>query len=96
MGPFTGKNQVTILGQYLETNNDITSVTFNGVSATVLSQSPTAVVVIVPAPTQTGPATVMIESVSQGTASLAAAYTYNPGIVSFIVLSVTHYYQPDQ
>lgn len=76
-GPAAGGNSVTIFGQLGE-GTDITSVTLNGVPATIVSQ--TASQVVVTAGAGSGSGDVVVRSTSYGVATLVNEYTYMTAI----------------
>eukprot|EP00698_Gefionella_okellyi_P005120 TRINITY_DN146_c0_g2_i1.p1 TRINITY_DN146_c0_g2~~TRINITY_DN146_c0_g2_i1.p1 ORF type:complete len:3536 (-),score=1053.92 TRINITY_DN146_c0_g2_i1:83-9331(-) len=77
-GPLAGHYNVTVNGQGIGSGSDITSVTFNGVAATILGQTADSVTVFAPASTVAGPAVVRVASVSIGIGSKNTVFTYNP------------------
>eukprot|EP00698_Gefionella_okellyi_P015557 TRINITY_DN4392_c0_g3_i2.p1 TRINITY_DN4392_c0_g3~~TRINITY_DN4392_c0_g3_i2.p1 ORF type:complete len:4249 (-),score=1037.24 TRINITY_DN4392_c0_g3_i2:134-12388(-) len=89
VGPGHGGNTVTISGTVLGTGTDITSVTFNGVSAVILTQSITTVTVTLGnavAANALGLGDVVVQSTHYLTGMLSNAYRYNnPLVISSLV-----------
>jgi hypothetical protein len=78
-GPTAGGNQAVISGTSLGSGSDINRVLFGSVEATIVSQSTTQVVVVVPASAE-GAVSISTRSASRGEVTLAAAYTYTVGM----------------
>ena len=78
-GPWSGGNTVTILGTNFCTGSDVTTVTLCGVEATVVSATPTGVVVTAGAGSAVGTnGNVVVMSETLGATVYSNAYTYNP------------------
>ncbi len=77
-GPSAGGNRVVVDGYSLGSGVDIVSVRLCGVPAQILSQSSTQVLVRAGAAVTCGPGDVVLQSISQGTKTLAVGYTYMP------------------
>eukprot|EP00698_Gefionella_okellyi_P010305 TRINITY_DN2665_c0_g3_i2.p1 TRINITY_DN2665_c0_g3~~TRINITY_DN2665_c0_g3_i2.p1 ORF type:complete len:3735 (+),score=895.51 TRINITY_DN2665_c0_g3_i2:675-11207(+) len=82
-GPEAGSTQVTITASsQIGSGADITQVKLGTITATIVSQTTTRVVVTAPA-SLAGAVAVTVVSTAFGTASLGAAYTYNPvGVIA--------------
>jgi len=78
-GPGSGGNTVTVVGNNLGNGTDVTSVSFQNIAATILSQNRTVVVVRVN-PLYNGVTSVITDSICGGTAILTSAYTYILGM----------------
>ena len=77
-GPMSGSNVVTIAGSGLGDGTDVTGVTLCGVPVlTILSQSPTQVVVRAGATGVAGLGNVVVASTSRGTVTASNAYAYS-------------------
>ena len=72
----SGPTLVTIVGQNLGSGSDITEVYIASHLCTIVSQSDSTVVVRTPAISATGKGSVLIRSASQGTATVAGAFTF--------------------
>jgi len=81
-GPLYGTNYVTILGSNLGNGSDISSVLLNNISATIVKQNQSSVVVIASGSTSVGSG-VVVFSVSFGY-SFSNNYTYNPRMFIFL------------
>jgi N-acetylneuraminic acid mutarotase len=77
-GPYGGGNSLTITNGTLGNGTDITNVTVGGVRATITGQGVNWVTFILPATSSAGATTILIQSASVGTTTIAGAYTYNP------------------
>eukprot|EP00698_Gefionella_okellyi_P016627 TRINITY_DN4765_c0_g1_i8.p1 TRINITY_DN4765_c0_g1~~TRINITY_DN4765_c0_g1_i8.p1 ORF type:complete len:2726 (-),score=573.81 TRINITY_DN4765_c0_g1_i8:194-8371(-) len=75
-GRISGGNVVVIGGNGIGSGSDITSVTFNGLTATIQSQTATSVTILAPAQ-PAGTVAVLVRSTLFDAATLANAYTYN-------------------
>ena len=95
-GPYYGLNRVTIAGSNLGSGSDITAVRFGLVSAIVVSQSQTQLVVVAPlggslTPLTAASVTITVSSVSYGTATSAFnLYRYNPLRLFYCSLNNRH------
>lgn len=80
-GPLVGGNIVTISGTNFGSGSDITSVTLNGVAVSqIVSQTASNVVVVAGDGTgHQGSGSIVVQSISIGTSTLANSYAYNPG-----------------
>lgn len=76
-GPGTGGNTLVLDGAGFGDGGDITNVTICGVTAGIVSQSATQLVLTVGGP-GSGMGDIRIDSVSAGTTIIPYAYTYNP------------------
>lgn len=71
-----GGGSVTISGVDLGSGTDITQVLFGSVTATIVSQSSTQIVVTLPAAQAAGAVTVTVASTSRGTSVREGGFTY--------------------
>eukprot|EP00698_Gefionella_okellyi_P007812 TRINITY_DN1908_c0_g2_i1.p1 TRINITY_DN1908_c0_g2~~TRINITY_DN1908_c0_g2_i1.p1 ORF type:complete len:2463 (-),score=602.58 TRINITY_DN1908_c0_g2_i1:5194-12582(-) len=78
-GPAAGAMTVTIQGTGLGNGSDVTAVLFDGVSASIQSQTATSVTVL--NPSGFGTVSVTVQSVAFGNCVQAAVFTYNPAMV---------------
>ena len=77
-GPYAGGNSITITNGTLGNGSDITNVMIGGVVATVTGQGTSWVAITLPAAGSASAKDVVIQSTSEGQATLPNAYTYNP------------------
>jgi hypothetical protein len=84
-GPFAGGNYVTVIGTSLGDGTDIASALLIGLSAPIVEQTTTRVVLLAPATSVAGLGAVTLSSRLYGTTTLAGAYRYNlPGVITAV------------
>jgi hypothetical protein len=83
-----GDNTVTLIGSGLGVNDDVDVVTVCGYPATIITQTATAVEVVVPFGPPAGLCAVVVQSVSLGNTRRGQAYRYNVGmrVLSFVLV----------
>ncbi|NCD35251.1 MAG: hypothetical protein EOL87_17800 [Spartobacteria bacterium] len=77
-GPRNGGNRVVLDGNWMSWNDDVTSVTLNGIVAEIVSQTADRITVIAGEADNVGVGDVVVQSTYFGTLTLHDGYTYNP------------------